>query len=83
MQNPFNYDKGPFLIVGFPDAVEIDAKAYLSYNKLTTEHLWGDIQLIDGPFERMELVEPLDRTTALTRKLRNAIRWYEDRVASR
>ena len=83
MVNPFNYDKGLFLIVGFPDGWEVEAEAYFSYDKQGVAHLWGDVQRGNGPFDRMELTERLHRTTALTRKLRNAIRWYEDRVARR
>lgn len=83
MVNPFKYDKGLFIIVGLPDVWEVDAEAFFAYDKQTVTHLWSHVQLGNGPFEQMELAERLLRTTALTRKLRNAIRWYEDRVARR
>lgn len=83
MQNPFKYDNGFFILVGFPDGMEVDAEAYFVYDKEIAAQLWSDVQQNNGPFDRMEIAERLHRTTALTRKLRNAIRWYENLVASR
>ena len=83
MVNPFKYDYGRFVIVGQPDYC--DCPAFIKYTSIKARlpDVWDGLQEVYGPFERMELVEILDQTTPLTRKLRNAIRWYEDRCARR
>lgn len=83
MVNPFKYDYGRFMVVGLPKMYECSAVVHYSWSKYGLECAWDVLQELNGPFEQMELVEILDQTTPLTRKLRNAIRWYEDRVARR
>ena len=83
MVNPFKYDYGRFMVIGLPDKYAIGAIAYYALSKHCLPYAWDDAHYDYGPFEQMELVEILDQTTPLTRKLRNAIRWYEDRCARR
>ena len=83
MVNPFKYDYGRFMVIGLPSMYDRGAYVGYTWYKSGLQYGWDTLHEEHGPFEQMELVEILDQTTPLTRKLRNAIRWYEDRCARR